>query len=175
MDSKVIETNQNDVTVNPLSNDVESNGTTKIESVIPVPYTLSSSGKRTLRGDLTLLFSDPFTALVTATTKQEPPTGLNSRTRTVFLMLNTMIGSGVLNQPQVFAKSGIVGALLLFTISGYFIWLGTVVLVDCGLRYQVTNYQALAGRVLGTFISNCIAHYLIRICTLLQAHVDKYF
>ena len=48
----------------------------------------------------------------------------NSFTLSAFLFLNSMIGSGILNQPFVFYKSGIVGAFLIYIPAAYFTWLG---------------------------------------------------
>ena len=48
----------------------------------------------------------------------------NSFTLSTFLFLNSMIGSGILNQPFVFYKSGIVGAFLIYIPAAYFTWLG---------------------------------------------------
>ena len=78
-----------------------------------------------------------------AALKKEEPININSRRRTVFLMLNTMIGSGILNQPQVFSESGIFGALIIFGFCGYFTWLGAIVIVDVGLRTKSKSFQEL--------------------------------
>jgi len=40
---------------------------------------------------------------------------------TIFLLINTMVGSGILNQPHVFEASGIIGGLIGFIIAGYII------------------------------------------------------
>ena len=48
----------------------------------------------------------------------------NSFALSTFLFLNSMIGSGILNQPFVFYKSGIVGAFLIYIPAAYFTWLG---------------------------------------------------
>ena len=37
---------------------------------------------------------------------------------TIFLLINTMIGSGILNQPHVFEASGIIGGIIGFIIAG---------------------------------------------------------
>lgn len=48
-----------------------------------------------------------------------PPLHLsNSAHLTTFLLINTMIGSGILNQPYVFMKSGLIGGLIGFIIAG---------------------------------------------------------
>ena len=73
----------------------------------------------------------------------------NSEIMTTFLMLNAMIGSGILNQPQVFQISGIGGALILFTIAAYFIWLSLIVLIECGISRGMYDYSELAKHLLG--------------------------
>lgn len=42
---------------------------------------------------------------------------------TIFLLINTMIGSGILNQPHVFAASGLLGGLIGFVIAGYYLYI----------------------------------------------------
>lgn len=76
------------------------------------------------------------------------PTG-NSRNMTIFLLLNTMIGSGILNQPQVFEKAGVIGALVIFLFAAIFTWFGNVVLIICGLEAKVMGYPELVKHVLG--------------------------
>ena len=78
----------------------------------------------------------------------KPPTD-NSFAVTVFLILNTMIGSGILNQPQVFMASGIFGALIIFVLGSTFTWLGLVVLVDAGAAVKIYHYSELAKFVMG--------------------------
>lgn len=43
----------------------------------------------------------------------------NPAALTIFLLVNTMIGSGILNQPHVFEASGLLGGLIGFIIAGY--------------------------------------------------------
>jgi hypothetical protein len=50
----------------------------------------------------------------------------NTRTMSAFLVLNSMIGSGIFNQPYVFSKAGLGSAILLLSVSAVFIWLGVV-------------------------------------------------
>lgn len=78
-----------------------------------------------------------------------PAPTTNSRNMTIFLMLNTMIGSGILNQPQVFEKAGIIGALLVFAVAAIFTWFGNVILVVCGLEAKVMGYPEVVKHVLG--------------------------
>jgi solute carrier family 38 (sodium-coupled neutral amino acid transporter), member 11 len=101
-----------------------------------------------VKEDVANAILDPRAALKNAM-KKEVPLGVNSKHRTIFLMLNTMIGSGILNQPQVFAHSGIFGAFILFILCGYFIWLGCVIILDVGLRLKVDSFQELMEKRFG--------------------------
>ena len=57
----------------------------------------------------------------------------NNRTMSIFLVLNSMIGSGIFNTPFVFRSAGIMATSLLLLGATIFIFLGLVVLVDCRL------------------------------------------
>ncbi|CAN0385322.1 unnamed protein product [Discosporangium mesarthrocarpum] len=63
----------------------------------------------------------------------------NGRCITTILMINYMIGSGILNQPQVFSLSGIGAASALYLISGFAVWLGLVVLIEAAERASVID------------------------------------
>ncbi|CAN0186939.1 unnamed protein product, partial [Ectocarpus sp. 12 AP-2014] len=54
----------------------------------------------------------------------------NSKVLTTLLVLNYMIGSGILNSPQVFEGSGIGPATILYAVSAVAVWLGIVVLIN---------------------------------------------
>jgi amino acid permease len=71
-----------------------------------------------------------------------------------------MIGSGVLNQPQVFAESGVVGALISLSLCGFFVWVGLVLLVECGNACGKFDYSDLAVLALG-FIGEEVVDGLI--------------
>ena len=68
----------------------------------------------------------------------------NSRTLAIFLMINTMIGSGVLNQPFVFASSGVVGALLGFSVASVSMWYALVLLTESGITTNTPDYSSLS-------------------------------
>eukprot|EP01038_Epipyxis_sp_PR26KG_P006093 gene6093-8396_t len=70
----------------------------------------------------------------------------NSANLTTFLLLNTMIGSGILNQPYVFKSSGIVGGLLGFLIASICTWTGLLCLTAAGIQENVLEYSGLAQR-----------------------------
>jgi solute carrier family 38 (sodium-coupled neutral amino acid transporter), member 11 len=68
----------------------------------------------------------------------------NSAYLTTFLLLNTMIGSGILNQPYVFRESGILGALLGFFVTTIATWTGLLCLTAAGVKENIHEYSGLA-------------------------------
>lgn len=70
----------------------------------------------------------------------------NSGWLTSFLLLNTMIGSGILNQPYVFKESGIVGGLLGFLLASTATWTGLLCLTAAGMKENILEYSGLARR-----------------------------
>jgi amino acid permease len=70
----------------------------------------------------------------------------NSAKLTTFLLLNTMIGSGILNQPYVFKQSGILGGCLGFVLASVATWYGLVLLTAAGIHEDVLEYSGLAKR-----------------------------
>jgi len=73
----------------------------------------------------------------------------NGRSSTVFLLVNTMIGSGILNQGQVFAEAGILSTLVMYAIAGSTIWLGAQLLIQAGLANQKLDYSELTNHAFG--------------------------
>ncbi|CAM9512936.1 unnamed protein product [Chrysoparadoxa australica] len=55
----------------------------------------------------------------------------HSRFFTVLLLVNYMVGSGVLNQPQVFSEAGILSTTVMYIVAGFATWYGAVILVTC--------------------------------------------
>jgi sodium-coupled neutral amino acid transporter 11 len=68
----------------------------------------------------------------------------NSAQLSTFLLLNSMIGSGILNQPYVFRESGILGGILGFLFSTVAIWTGLLCLTAAGIQEECWEYSALA-------------------------------
>ena len=68
----------------------------------------------------------------------------NSSMLSIFLLVNTMIGSGILNQPFVFKDAGIVGALLGFVVATWSTWMSLLLLTDVGIAVQLLEYSGLA-------------------------------
>ena len=75
----------------------------------------------------------------------------NSAYLTTFLLLNTMIGSGILNQPYVFAESGILGGLLGFFITTIATWTGLLCLTEAGVHENILEYSGLAKKAFPAF------------------------
>ena len=67
--------------------------------------------------------------------------------KTVFLIVNTMIGAGILNMPQVFAKSGLLLGLGMFAVTAWATWAGLVLLVRVGMETGIMDYGALSEKV----------------------------
>ncbi len=72
------------------------------------------------------------------------PHPTNSAWLTTFLLLNAMIGSGILNQPYVFMKSGVIGALIAFVIAAAGTFTGLLCLTEAGMKVNVLEYSGLA-------------------------------
>jgi amino acid permease len=70
----------------------------------------------------------------------------NSAKLTTFLLLNTMIGSGILNQAYVFKRSGIIGGLIGFVFASFATWHGLLCLTAAGIHEDVLEYSGLARR-----------------------------
>ncbi len=68
----------------------------------------------------------------------------NTPSLTIFLLVNTMIGSGILNQPYVFKASGLVGGFIGFIIATYCTWLSLLIISDAGITNKVLEYSGLA-------------------------------
>jgi vesicular inhibitory amino acid transporter len=74
-----------------------------------------------------------------------------SKVTIVLLLLNTMLGSGILNQPYVISQSGIVGSAVLFIFSGFFTWIGMQTLIICGSSHGKLDYADIAEYAFGPY------------------------
>jgi amino acid permease len=70
----------------------------------------------------------------------------NSGYLTCFLLINTMIGSGILNQPFVFKESGFIGGCLGFIIASIATWTALLCLTEAGIKEGILEYSGLAKR-----------------------------
>jgi amino acid permease len=73
----------------------------------------------------------------------------NSYMHTVLLLLNTMVGIGILFQAHVFREAGIIVTLVEYGVVGYVNWTGCMVLMQCSEHRQVRDYSGLATSILG--------------------------
>jgi amino acid permease len=75
----------------------------------------------------------------------------NSRVATIFLLLNTMIGSGILVQPYVFRESGLILAFFEYIAIGYLMYIGAEFLIKLGVSCNIYDYSHLAHSILGHY------------------------
>ena len=74
----------------------------------------------------------------------------NSDISTVFLLLNYMIGSGIVVQAYVFSQSGIIVCVFEYIVIGIMNYVGVNLLVQCAEETRVFDYSHLAEKILGT-------------------------
>jgi len=75
----------------------------------------------------------------------------NSKKLSIFLLVNSMIGSGIFNQPYVFFRCGILGAFLIYIPATYFTWLGLVTLAEVCNVVGVIEYESAAQFAFGRY------------------------
>jgi amino acid permease len=73
----------------------------------------------------------------------------NSYMHTVLLLLNTMVGIGILFQAHVFREAGIFVTLFEYIMIGYVNWTGCMVLMQCSEHRQIRDYSGLTASILG--------------------------
>lgn len=73
----------------------------------------------------------------------------NSRVMSAFLILNSMIGSGIFNQPYVFSRSGLGSAILLITVTAAFVYLGIVALIEVSIHTSTDDFSAVGRACFG--------------------------
>lgn len=73
----------------------------------------------------------------------------NSFLSTVFLLLNVMIGSGILVQAYVFSQAGIVPTIFEYIIISIMNFTGIQILILCGVKQNIFDYSILADNILG--------------------------
>lgn len=75
----------------------------------------------------------------------------NSDLSTTFLLVNAMIGAGILVQGYVFSESGILSCCVEYIIVGVMIYMGVEMMIQCAASQQIFDYPKLAGHVLGVY------------------------
>ena len=73
----------------------------------------------------------------------------NSANLSMFLLLNSMIGSGILNQPYIFSQSGLLGGLIAFIVAAFFTWGGLMLLTEAGVGRGLLGYSGVTKKVYG--------------------------
>ena len=98
------------------------------------------------------------------TSSYNPLYAQNSKWLTSFLLVNTMIGSGILNQPYVFMNSGIVGGLAGFIVASYMTWACVNMLTETGIHTNTPQYQGIARLAYGDNGEKCLDVCVIISC-----------
>lgn len=73
----------------------------------------------------------------------------NSPFATIILLLNNMIGSGVLVQAFIFRETGIIVAIFEYLIVGLMTYTGVDLMIKCADEVQIFEYSELATKALG--------------------------
>ncbi|KAJ1402951.1 transmembrane amino acid transporter protein-domain-containing protein [Ochromonadaceae sp. CCMP2298] len=73
----------------------------------------------------------------------------NGPTECAFLLLNTMIGSGILLQAHVFMKSGILWTTMEYIVVGFASWLSVKLMIEMSAIHNVYDYTGLCDKVFG--------------------------
>lgn len=74
---------------------------------------------------------------------------INSPMSTILLLLNTMIGSGILAQSYVFSQAGVIITTLEYLVVGTMTYVGVNSLVKTAERADIFHFGGLAVKVLG--------------------------
>lgn len=98
----------------------------------------------------------------------QPPSGMkvkisNPPLTTILLLLNSMIGSGILVQPYVFKETGIIATIIEYLVIGYMTFLGVDLLIRAAERADVFDYSRLASKALGEEFGGCVLDFSITI------------
>jgi len=75
----------------------------------------------------------------------------NSDASTILLLLNSMIGSGILVQAYVFKKGGIIVVFFEYIVLTIMNYAGVEALVACGFRKQIFDYPKLVESIFGEY------------------------
>lgn len=74
---------------------------------------------------------------------------MNTPLVTIVLLLNSMIGNGLLVQPWVFYQSGIVAATAEFVVIGVLTYMGVFIMFQAAEGVRAFDFSKLAGKALG--------------------------
>lgn len=111
-------------------------------------------------------YADEEQPAAAAAARDHNGTRANSRVYSVFLLLNSMIGSGVFNIPHVFRKAGLVSSYFLLTFSAVLVYAGLIVLVaasEQNPQKELGDYAALASSLFQTPFAGHAVDFFIAI------------
>lgn len=112
--------------------------------------------------------------------------GINGPIATFFLLLNSMIGSGIFVQPHVVKEVGILLALVLYITVGTAIYTGVDLLMKSAEKCGIFDYSKLAAKALGSGVQQLVdtvvvignfgslVSYLLIIGTLANDIIEQY-
>ncbi len=85
----------------------------------------------------------------------------NSNIATLFLLLNTMIGSGIIVQGYVFAQSGILAALFEYVVISIMIYTGVEMIVRCAQHTDIFDYAELVRNIFPQYYGGVVIDFCI--------------
>lgn len=80
---------------------------------------------------------------------------------TAFLLLNAMIGAGILNVPYTFKQSGVGLGLFIFLFFAFLTWFSLIVLIYTGIRTKTFDYGELAFKACAKKGSICVDFWTV--------------
>ena len=81
---------------------------------------------------------------------------LNTGIMSSYLILNSMVGSGIFNQPYVFSRSGVGYGIILTSVTALFVWLGMVALIEAGVHTSTYDFSSLGYVCFGRLGANAV-------------------
>ena len=122
-----------------------SNRTSEYESLVPIQTTDTTADDKKDQDNLcgSFFFCIPNSWIYTKTAVD------NSPNATIILLLNNMIGSGILVQAYVFMESGIISVIIEYLIIGFMTYGGIALLIRAADHVQIFEYSELAHKAYG--------------------------
>ncbi len=91
----------------------------------------------------------PKITLSDAATQRVSDVPTNSSSQLFFLLVNTMIGSGILNMPEVMSQAGFLGGVIMLTVVAMVTWYAVSCVVNATVILGETSYQNAMRRSFG--------------------------
>jgi sodium-coupled neutral amino acid transporter 11 len=80
----------------------------------------------------------------------------NSDISTFFLILNTMIGSGILVQPYMFSQAGIVAAIFEYIIISFMTFFGAEIMIRSSDKTNIFDLSSVGHHILGEYFGKLV-------------------